>query len=554
MNEPVSGAYALACGAIEAGVSLVTGYPGAPATAAVKEILALTSPDEVQVEWTSNEKVAMEMAFGGSLGGMRSLLCVKSVGLNVALDPLMALNLSGCNVGLVILVGDDPGGWGSQNEQDSRALALAVELPLLEPTTVSDARAAMRQAFQLSEEMGLPVMVRITRALVLAQEAGLAGVGVQTTSPPSFQRGFMRWVVLPINVVPRHLRLLERLDAVQARFEDSLFNGVEGDGPQGVIAAGFIYQKLLNLLGGTVPPGLRILRLGTFYPLPVEQVTAFLQTVESVLVLEETAPWVERAVRATAQEAGLVLAIYGRNTGHVPRTGELFAPQIAAALSRCLPRLDLPTEGESSRPMPSRKPLCDGCPYIPTFDALTKVIAQLGGRDEVIVVGDPGCMVRAQLPPYELLDVKTSLGSSIGMAAGIALSTHNPEPVEGLGSGTGKRVVALCGDSGFLHSGFSGLVDATRMGVRMLALILDNGTTALSGGQPHPASRIDARGRPRHAVDLAALAREAGAGLVQVVDLDRGEDIRAAIEMGMDFDGVAVVIARGQCPWWSAAG
>jgi indolepyruvate ferredoxin oxidoreductase alpha subunit len=165
MNEPVSGAYALARGAIEAGVSLVTGYPGAPATAVVNEILELTSPDEVQVEWTSNEKVVMEIAFGASLGGMRSLLCVKSVGLNVALDPLMALNLSGCNAGLVILVGDDPGGWGSQNEQDSRTLALAAEIPLLEPTSVSDARAAVRQAFQLSEEIGLPIIVRVTWAL-----------------------------------------------------------------------------------------------------------------------------------------------------------------------------------------------------------------------------------------------------------------------------------------------------------------------------------------------------------------------------------------------------
>jgi len=549
MNEPVSGAYALARGAIEAGVSLVTGYPGAPATAVVNKILTLTSPDEVQVEWTSNEKVAIEMAFGASLGGSRSLLCVKSVGLNVALDPLMALNLSGCNAGLVILVGDDPGGWGSQNEQDSRMLALAAEVPLLEPTTVSDARAAMRRAFQLSEETGLPVFVRVTRALVLAEEKiqtlEVSG-DFQSLAPPSFQREFMRWVVLPINVVPRHLRLLQRLDAVQARFEDSPFNGVEGDGSQGVISAGFTYQKLSDLLGGTVPPGLRILRLGTFYPLPVERVTAFLQTVESVLVLEENAPLVERAVRAVAQRAGLGLPVYGRDTGHVGRTGELFAPHIVAALNSLLPHLALPTEGESGRPMPSREPLCDGCLYIPTFDALTGVIAQLGGRDQFIVVGDPGCMVRAQLPPYKLLDVKTSLGSSIGMAAGIALSMS--------GGGTGKRVVALCGDSAFLHSGFSGLVDATRVGARMLVLILDNGTTALSGGQPHPASGADARRRPRRAVDMAALAREAGAGMVQVVDLDHGEDIRAAIEMGMDFDGVAVVIARGQCPRWSATG
>lgn len=542
MNESISGAHALARGAIEAGVSLVTGYPGSPVTPVVNRILELTSPDEVQVEWTSNEKVAIEMAFGASVGGTRSLLCVKGVGLNVALDPLMVFNLSGCNAGFVILVGDDPGSWGSQNEQDSRALALMAELPLLEPTSVSDVRAAMRRAFQLSEEMGLPVIVRVTRALVLAEAVELAEGEFQTAPPPSFQREFMRWTVLPINVVPRRRRLLRRLEEVQVRFEDSPFDEVGGEGAHGVIAAGFVCQKLLDLLGGSIPPELCVLRLGTFHPLPVERVITFLRTVDSVLVLEETLPLVERGVRATAQRARLTLPIYGRDTGHVPRTGELFAPHIAAALNELAPQLALSTKGESGRPMPSRQSLCDGCPYIPTFDALIELMEQSGGRDEFIVVGDPGCMVRSQLPPYELMDVKHSLGSSIGMAAGIALSQAK--------EGAGKRIVALCGDSSFLHSGFAGLVDAARIGARMLLLILDNGTTALSGGQPHPASQSDARGRPRRAVDLAASAREAGAGAVCVVDLDRGEDIRAALEMEMDVDGVAVVIARGRCPRW----
>jgi indolepyruvate ferredoxin oxidoreductase alpha subunit len=356
----------------------------------------------------------------------------------------------------------------------------------------------------------------------------------------------MRWVVLPINVVPYHRRLLQRLDEVQARFERSPLNGVEGDGPCGVIAAGFAYQKLADLLDGTVLPGLRILRLGTFHPLPVDRVTQFLQTVESALVLEETAPLVERAVRAAAQRAGLTSPINGRDTGHVPRAGELFAPHIAAALEHLQkPGFSEETwlpDGDAERPRPSRQPLCDGCPYIPTFDALIEVIEQLGGRDEVIVLGDPGCMVRAQLPPYQLMDVKNSLGSSIGMATGVSLSLRQ--------RGERKRVIALVGDSGFLHSGFAGLVDAARVGATMMVLLLDNGTTALSGGQPHPASRTDVRGKPQRSVDLAALARNAGAEEVLVVDLDRGEGIRRALNRGMNTNGVAVVIARGRCPRW----
>jgi indolepyruvate ferredoxin oxidoreductase alpha subunit len=532
----VSGAYSLAHATIESGVALVTGYPGSPATSVVNALLQLTAPDQVRVEWTSNEKVAIEIAFGASLGGQRALLCVKGVGLNIALDPLMTINLSGCNAGFVILVGDDPGGWGSQNEQDSRALAPLTEIPWLEPTTVPDAHAAMREAFTLSEELNLPVVVRITRALALAEaEVQTLSQEASDTVPPSFQRELSRWVVLPIDVVPYHSRLTEKLRVVQARFEVSASNEVQGDGVHGVIAAGFTYQKLLDVLDGTIPSGLRILRLGTHYPLPTQRLSAFLKQVESVLVLEEGAPLVERALRAVAQGAGLALPVYGRDTDHVPWTGELFAPEIASAVNRCVSGLVPPVAGQQDRPRPSREPLCDGCPYIPTFDALKAAMAQRGGRDAFIVVGDPGCMVRAQMPPYQLMDVKHGLGSAIGMATGIALTP------------TDKRIVALCGDSGFLHSGLNGLLDAARSSVRMLVLILDNGTTALSGGQPHPGSHTDARGRPRRAVDLAVLARAAGARTVSVVDLDAGQDVRSPIGSGLDADGLAVVIARGQC-------
>jgi indolepyruvate ferredoxin oxidoreductase alpha subunit len=539
MKSVVSGAHALARGAVEAGVSFVTGYAGAPATVVVNAIVAQTHPDEVRVEWAGNEKVAIEMAFGASLGGARALLCVKSVGLNVALDPLMAFNLSGCNAGLVILVGDDPGGWGSQNEQDSRALARAAELPLFEPTTVADAQRVMRRAFRLSEEMGLPVMLRVTRALVLAETARVPEDGAQMGPPPPFRREFMRWVVLPINVVPLHRQLLKRLAAIRSRFESSPFNDVGGEGPWGVIAAGFAYQKLMDLLGDAIPQGLKVLRLGTFHPLPEGVLRAFLGSVTSALVLEENAPLVERAARAAAQAGGLCLPIHGRDTGHVPRVGELFAPQIAAALNRFAPSLALPTGGQSGRPMPSREPLCQGCPYAPTFDALLRLMARHGGRDQFIVVGDPGCMVRAQMPPRELMDVKHSLGSGVAMAAGLALSQAN--------EGDGKRVIALAGDSGFLHSGLNGLMDAARLGARLLVVLLDNGTTALSGGQPHPGSPVDARGRARRAVEPATLVRSAGVDSVQVVDLDGGGDIAAALEEGVQAEGVAVVIARGAC-------
>jgi indolepyruvate ferredoxin oxidoreductase alpha subunit len=542
-NERISGALALAQGALDAGVALVAGYPGAPVTDVVNHIVRLTTPDAVHVEWNSNEKVAIEMAFGASVGGMRALLCVKSVGMNIALDPLMAFNMTGCNAGLVLLVGDDPGAWGSQNEQDSRGFAWMAELPMLEPATVTEARAMMAEAFRLSEKLRLPVMVRITRALAQREVPASRMIqGDPLPSPPDYQRESMRYVVLPVNVVPYHRRLLEQLDAVRARFEMSPFNAVMGEGSYGVVAAGFAFQKLLDALGGEIPPALRVLRLGTCFPQPTAQITAFLQSVTSVLVIEETAPWIEQAVRVVAQQSGLALPIDGRETGFIPRSGELFPAHIAEVLNRWLPDLALLTDGPRERPLPSREPFCEGCPYIPTVEALVDVMDAHGGRDAFIVTGDPGCMVKAQMPPYELLDVKNSLGSSIGTAAGLAVSQQR--------ANGNRHVVALAGDSAFLHSGLGGLVDAARIGAPLLVIILDNGTTALSGGQPHPATGMDARRAPKGAVDMETLVRAAGVDFVRAVDVNRGNDVHAVIEAGLQYDGVAVVIARGPCVRW----
>jgi indolepyruvate ferredoxin oxidoreductase alpha subunit len=540
--EQISGAAALAQGALDASVSFVSGYPGAPATSVINHLMKLSEPDAIHVEWTSNEKTALEMAYGASLGGSRSMLCVKGVGLNIALDPLMSMNLAGCNAGLVIAVGDDPGGWGSQNEQDSRALALASELPMLEPATVQDAYLGVKQAYQLSEKVGIPVLVRITRALAQAEglvETKSDSKDVRTSGSSKFQREYMRWVVLPVNVVEYHKRLLGRMREIEDHFEGSPLNLILGNGSNGVIATGFMYQKLLDLVPEEKLMQLKVLKLGTFQPLPRRQLTTFLQGVNSALVLEETLPLVEKSTKSIAQEAGLTLPVYGRASGHTEPVGELFAPHIAAALMKVYPDLNVDASGEFGRHRPSRDPLCEGCPFIPTFDALEAVISKLVGRDEVIVTGDPGCMVRAQGSPYYLMDVKNSLGSGIGMGAGLSFSLAKQSEQ--------KHIVALCGDSGFFHSGFNGLMDAARLGINMFVLILDNGTTALSGLQPHPGSGVDARGNPRKAIRLEGLAQEAGAKTVKVINLDRGEKPHAAIEAGMQAEGVNVVIARGKC-------
>jgi indolepyruvate ferredoxin oxidoreductase alpha subunit len=540
--KTISGSHALAYGALDGGVQFATGYPGSPATATVEALLELAG-DDIRIEWAINEKSAFDAAFGASLAGVTSLVCLKSVGLNVALDSLMVSNLAPGDGAFVILVGDDPGGWGSQNEEDGRLLAAAAEVPLLEPVSARDARAIMHRAFQLSEQFRIPVVVRITRALSLAS----AGPTPQTPSPTSpcpgrFRRQPQRFNVLPVHVVEFHQRLQATLAEVRVSFEGWPLNRQAGQGQRGIIAGGFAWQKLAEVLDRVPePPPLRTLALSTLHPAPEEALQNFLAGLDAVLVLEETAPYLEIQVQALAQRGGLALPVYGRTSGHLPGTGELFAPEITQALAALLPDWPWPSVEGSPRAMPSRQPLCDGCPYLPTFEALLEVMAHRGGRDAFIVTGETGCMVRAQLPPLEIMDLKYGMGSSIGLAAGLARA------------GVPQQIVALSGDSAFLHSGLSELIDTAQAGLAVLVVILANEITALSGGQPHPASRHDPAGGARQPVDLASLVRAAGVEHVTVLGAKDSRLLQGAFEAGLDASQPAVVIVQEPCPRWPAS-
>ncbi|MGD8902639.1 MAG: thiamine pyrophosphate-dependent enzyme [Anaerolineae bacterium] len=538
-SKKITGSQALAYGALEAGVDYVTGYPGSPATGVVDALLNLAD-DQVRVEWAVNEKSAFDTAFGASIAGFRALLCLKSVGLNVALDSLMVGNLAPGPGGFVILVGDDPGGWGSQNEEDARPLVAAAEIPLLEPTTPKDAQAVMREAFHLSERFRVPVAVRITRALVLERGAyNPPPLPERSPRQGKFERQGDRFNVLPVHVVEFHRTLHEAVDGAQAAFEDWPLNRREGKGVHGVIASGFSYHKVQQVLAQSGHPPLSILGVGTLHPLPERFIADTLDSLDAALVLEETAPYMEIQVQALAQRAGIGLPVYGRLSGHIPREGELFEQQIVAGLAALLPEWPWPSYGPGGRAMPSRQPLCEDCPYVPAFEALLAMMEQHGGRDAFVVAGETGCMVRAQLPPYELLDVKYGMGSSIGLAAGLART------------GIPQKVVALSGDSALLHSGLAELIDAAQAGIDLLVVVLANETTALSGGQPHPGTDHDARGHARQPTDLAGLVQAAGADTVQVVDPEERGATEAAYEAALSAGGLAVVIARRACPKWA---
>jgi indolepyruvate ferredoxin oxidoreductase alpha subunit len=533
-----TGSEALAQGALAASVQYVTGYPGSPATATVDALLRLAG-GAVRIEWAINEKSAFDAAFGASLAGMRSLLCLKSVGLNVALDSLMVSNLAPGDGGFVILIGDDPGGWGSQNEEDSRPIIAAAEIPLLEPTSVAECRGMVALAFGLSERYQIPVALRMTRALALEEEElDAAPVARQNPKPARFARQGDRFNVLPVHVVAYHQQLQTKLQDLQAKFECLPQNLEEGTGGKLVIASGHAYQKLVGVLSQSHNPPIRTLGLGTLHPLPETRITTLLEEADEALVLEETAPFLETELQAIAQRAGLTLPIYGRKSGHLPGTGEIFAHEIVRALPALLPDWPWPAFEPAGRTRPSRQSLCDDCPYIPLVESLLAVMERQGGRDAFVVAGETGCMVRTQLPPWKLLDLKYGMGSSIGLAAGLVRA------------GIPQRVVAFSGDSALLHSGLGELIDTVQAGLNLLVIVLANGTTALSGGQPHPATGHDAQGQERKPADLVALIRATGAASIRVVDPEQTEVMQAALEEGMAVEGVAVVVAERACPLW----
>ncbi len=533
MTEAMRGAQALAWGALAAGVRVVTGYPGSPATGVFDAILERTAPGELSIGWAPNEKVAMEVAIGASLGGSRSLVVLKSVGMNVALDPLATLTYTGCHRGLVILLGDDPGAWGSQNEQDSRWLARVAEVPVVEPTSVTQAAALMAQAFAWSEATGTPIIVRITRALAVA-------VGVPDAPwalPPAhggFARQRNRWVSLPHLAVRKHHILHARLRQVAGMFESSPYDSSAGSSRLGIVGVGYAHEKVLLALGPEAAR-YRMLALASVWPLPQEALRRWLRSVDRVLVVEEGAPFVEESLTVLAQRAGMAVEILGREARAIPAEGELTAGDILLAVGVLDPSLHRTVPQENPPARTAETPLCVDCPYRPAVEALIAAMEAHGGRDRYVVVGETGCMVRANLPPYDLFDVKYSLGSGLGLGLGLAMS--DPD----------HRVVALLGDSSFFHSDLNAFPLAVQAGLPMLVLVLDNGTTALTGGQPHPGSPSDERGSPRVPVDLAGLI--AGAGVEPLVcSPGCTAELTAGIGAALDDDHLRVIVVRGACP------
>ena len=518
---------ALAVGAISAGVSLAAGYPGTPGTDVLNFLIEYAPTHDIYVEWSTNERVALEMAIGASIAGRRSLVCTKSVGMNVMLDPLMCLNLTGVHAGLVILLGDDPGAYGSQNDQDTRNIAHLAEIPVLEPASLADGYAMMRDAFDLSERYNTAVIIRITRSFSQQVDEILLEKTESTRNPFELARDVLRFVPYPDNAVQMHRKLHERLTNFQSWADHSGYNTIVGSGTKGIVAAGFVYRKLMDVLGDDNGDEIKILKLGCLYPLPKRKIAQFLDGCEQILVLEEIDPYVENQLKAIAFDQGYEGSIRGKLTGDVNWEGELFRWQIQQSLEIFIPdfkpeRPYLAINEASERPF--KKNHCAAYPYEDVLDLVVNVAHELDIQP--IIIADPGCMVKVA----DRLDANYAIGSAVAIASGIDKA------------GIEEKTVAFFGDSAFFHSAIPAICNASYNQSDMLIMLLDNSGAASTGLQPTPGVGADALGNPAPKLDIPEIARSCGVEFIQCVDADTSEtDRREMLREGLSHQGIALI-------------
>lgn len=513
MKRLLLGDEAIALGAIHAGISGVYAYPGTPSTEITEFIQA--NATDVRSRWCTNEKTAMEAALGMSYAGKRALVCMKHVGMNVAADAFVNSAITGINGGLVVLAADDPSMHSSQNEQDSRFYGKFAMIPILEPSSQQEAYDIMPYAFALSEQMRLPVLMRVVTRLAHSR------AGVDTTTPmaqnqlnPDNER--THWVLLPGNARRQYASLVEKQAQLLASAEESPYNKLSATerAPLGVVACGIAYNYVME--NDPAKLGVPVLKVSQ-YPLPEEAVRALSAKCDALLIAEDGQPVVEEQIKALL---GTDYAVKGRLTGDLPRMGELTPDNVGAALGVVMEQSFSTAENVVPRP----PALCQGCGHRDVYDALNRVAKEYA---DARIFGDIGCYTLGALPPFRAIDSCVDMGASITMAKGAADAGVHP-------------AIAVIGDSTFTHSGMTGLLDAVNDNSRITIVISDNLTTAMTGGQ-------DSAGTNK----FEAICRGLGvdpAHVRVVVPLPKNmEEITRIIREEIEYEGVSVIIPRREC-------
>ena len=527
---------AIARGAIEAGVAFATTYPGTPSSEISLNLFQMSQESDLYFEYSTNEKVALEVAAAAANSGLRTFCMMKHVGLNVAADPLMTLAYVGVTGGMVILSADDPAMFSSQNEQDNRYYAKFGNLPMLEPSSVPEAKEMMRYAFDLSEELHQPVLLRTTTRINHSNAFVTFGDMKPRQTKGEFIREPSRCVTVPAVSRQLHVKLLEKMEKAKDICESSDFNPIKGSGKFGIIANGVSFHYALDAVKDLgVEEDTKILQLGFSNPMPEKLIKNFLKDCKKVLVIEEGEAFMEEAVKAFAQEEGLMIPINGKSETLFSRLSEYDPAMVRENIASYFGIEYTPREKLSSDnvpPIPMRPPnLCSGCSHRATFYE----VKQAAGDMDIICPTDIGCYTLGFLPPLNTGDFVICMGSSVSTSCGF-------------GKATDQKVVSFIGDSTFFHSGITGLVNAVFNDHNFTLVILENGTTAMTGHQPHPGVDMERFGLDGFGrVNIEKLVRALGVEHVSVIKPFKVKKSIETIREALDYKGVSVILSQEPC-------
>jgi len=531
MKEVLLGNEAIVRGALEAGVDFVSGYPGCPA-AEVGDIFGeIANKEKIYFEWSVNEKVALEAAIGASFSGFKSLVTMKSFGLNVCSDALLPLCYTGTKAPMVIVVGDDPSCWSSaQTEQNSRGYAYLAYIPMLEPADCQECYDFTKLAFEVSEKFKLPVILRTTirvahqRAPVEIQEIEKK----KSKLKGEFIKNPHQYVTLPPRVLEMKEELLEKIEKMREFAEKSEINPIVGNKKSelGVIASGVAFSHLMEAQK-EMSLDLPVLKLGFFYPLPEKKIISFIKDFKKVLIVEELEGYIEKEVERLAKNKNPKLRIFGK--GLLPQIGELNVEKVARALVKTTgKKFKIPKTPDIN--VPRRFPrLCEGCPYWYVFPMLKRL-----APENTIFGGDIGCYMIAGMPPHNIQDYEFCMGSSVGIGHGIKKSTN-------------KKVIALIGDGTFFHAGIPALINAVYNKSNPLIIVLDNRTTAMTGHQPNPGMGKTGMNEEVEELKIEEIARACGVKNIKVLDQINIKEFESAIKEFLEKEEVSLIVCRRMC-------
>lgn len=512
MKKLLLGNAAVAQGAYEAGVRVVASYPGTPSTEITENIVKY---DEIYAEWSPNEKVAAEVAIGASIGGARAMSCMKHVGLNVMADPIFTVSYTGVNGGLVFCVADDPGMHSSQNEQDSRHYAKASKIAMLEPSNSQECKEYTRRAFELSEEFDTPVFIRLSTRISHSQS--LVEMGERANVElKDYEKNIGKYVMMPANAVKRHVVVEDRIHKLTDFAENCEFNTVEmNDTKIGVITSGISYMYAKEALGDKAS----YLKLGMVYPLPEKLIKDFAEKVDKLYVIEELDPVIEEHCKALGVE------VIGKDIFTL--LGEYTPTMIKSAILN----ESAPESCELTETIPARPPvLCPGCPHRGVFYVLKK----LG----LVVSGDIGCYTLGAIPPLASVDTTICMGASVSAALGMAKAR---------GAEFNKKLVSVIGDSTFMHSGITGLIDIVYNKGNNTVIILDNSITGMTGHQDNPTTGYTIRGEETKQVNLLTFCKAVGIEHVTVADPFDIKNFEKIVKEETNREEPSVIIAQRPC-------